>query len=702
MLTAFSNQRLSVKLGAAFGLLVATVVAMIALSLSQFAAQNARLEALTSGPVRQTALAQNAVLSLVKMSRAARDLVIERTDAGKAAAITEIAAEKANLATLSDSLQALPSAAQSAKLKDFLDQAGKYGAIVDEMTSLAKLNSKSRALALSSTKGAEAFHKVESQVSAMIDAETKIADSERNVLVQRMIGTGLRLLAELNHFYGLEKDTIAEIDDQRLDQLEKDLDAAADRISDLRDKVRAFSSSQLAPPEMMDQMNIVDDGFDQWLAVDKEIRRLTRENGDGKAQTIATTRGKAALDAAEAAARSWLDETNQAMQGELAQARGSYVTNRGLLMLLAFGGSAIGLALAWLIVRNEITRPLESLRQVMARLASGDLASEVTGVARRDEIGDMARTVQVFKDGLGETEALRRDQEQTRRDAEANRRAALITLARDFEATVGAVVTAVSQSAAQMTRAAGTLADRTTVARDRTIAVEADATRASERVSAVAAATEQMAGSVAEIARQVTEATRATGSAVDEAEHGNTEMRGLAETAQKIGEVVALISQIASQTNLLALNATIEAARAGEAGKGFAVVASEVKVLAQQTAQATEEIGAHVSAIQSATGRAVAAIRGVGTTISKIDGITTTIAAAVEEQEATTREIAGNVDGAARGTEGVSTTITEVSGAVTDAGTEAASVAEVAAALARQSVELESQVGAFLAHIRAG
>jgi methyl-accepting chemotaxis protein len=702
MFAAFSNLRLSSKLGAAVGLLVVTVVAAIILSLSQLAAQNARLEALSAGPVRQMALAQNAVLSLVKMSRAARDLVIERTDAGKAAAIAEIAAEKDNLASLRTSLEALPGAAGSAKLKDFLDQADKYGAIVDEMSGLAKLNSKSRALVLSSTKGAEAFHKVETTVSTMVDEETKIADSEHNVLVQRMVGTGQRLLTALNHFYGLEKDTVAEIDDKRLDQLEKELDAVAGQISDLRDKIRDFSSSRLAPDQMMEEMNAVDDGFDQWLAVDKEVRRLTRENGDGKAQSIATTRGKAALDAAEAAARSWLDETTQAMQAEVTRAKNDYSTNRNLLMLLAFGGSALGLVLAWLIIRNEITRPLESLRQVMARLAGGDLAADVTGLARRDEIGEMARTVQVFKDGLSETESLRQEQERTRRDAEASRRAALMELAREFEATVGAVVSAVSQSAGQMTRAAGTLTARTSLARDRAVNVEADATLASERVSAVAAATEEMASSVAEIARQVSEATRATGSAVEEAEHGNAEMRGLAETAQKIGEVVALIHQIASQTNLLALNATIEAARAGDAGKGFAVVASEVKALAQQTAQATDEIGAHVSAIQSATGRAVAAIRGVGTTIAKIDEITTTIAAAVEEQEATTREIAGNVDGAARGTEAVSTTITEVSGAAKDAGLEASSVAEAAAALARQSSSLESQVGTFLAHIRAG
>jgi methyl-accepting chemotaxis protein len=702
MISSFSNLRLSAKLGAAVGLLIFTVVVLIVLSLTELAGQNARLEALSAGPVRQMALAQNAVLSLVKMSRAARDLVIERTDAGKAAAIAEIADQKASLAALRTGLASLPGAVDSAKLKDFSDQADKYGAIVDEMSSLAKLNSKSHAVLLSSTKGAEAFHKVESTVATMVDEETKIADAEHNVLVQRMVGSGQHLLTALNRFYGLEKDTVAEIDDKRLDQLEKELDDVAGQISDLRDKIRDFSSSRLAPDQMMEEMNAVDDGFDQWLAVDKEVRRLTRENGDGKAQSIATTRGKAALDAAEAAARSWLDETGQSMQADVARAKSDYVTNRNLLMLLAFGGSALGLALAWLIIRNEITRPLESLREVMARLAGGDLGAEVTGLARGDELGEMARTVQVFKDGLSETETLRQEQERTRHDAETNRRSALMSLAQEFEATVGAVVSSVSQSAGQMTRAAGTLTERTTLARDRAVNVEADATRASERVSAVAAATEEMASSVAEIARQVSAATRATGSAVEEAEHGNNEMRGLAETAQKIGEVVALIHQIASQTNLLALNATIEAARAGDAGKGFAVVASEVKALAQQTAQATDEIGAHVTAIQSATGRAVTAIRGVGATIARIDEITTTIAAAVEEQEATTREIAGNVDGAARGTEAVSTTIAEVSGAATDAGREAASVAEASAALARQSALLENQVGTFLAHIRAG
>ena len=325
MLARFSNLRLSVKLGAAIGLLGITILAVIVISLNQLAEQNTRLEVLSAGPVRQMSLAQNAVIELIKISRAARDLVIERTDAGKEAAIAEIAATKTDLAQTKVSLQSLPGAGQSERLTKFIEQADAYIAITDEMSALAKLNSKSRAFNLSATQGAESFEKVEKLVASMVADMTKVAEVERNVFVQRMVRTGQQLATELNRFYALEKDTVAEIDDKRLDVLSKELGDVADRISTLRGKIRDFASSQLAPPQLMEQLNGIDDGFEHWIEVDKEIQKFARENGDGRAQSIASTRGKAALEEAEAAAKSWLNETNDAMQADLAKARAEYV-----------------------------------------------------------------------------------------------------------------------------------------------------------------------------------------------------------------------------------------------------------------------------------------------------------------------------------------------------------------------------------------
>jgi hypothetical protein len=199
-LAQFSNLRLSAKLGAAIGLLGVTILAVIVISLNQLAAQNTRLEALSAGPVRQMSLAQNAVIELIKISRAARDLVIERTDAGKEAAIAEIAATKKDLAETKASLQSLPNASQSERLTKFLQQADAYIAITDEMSGLAKLNSKSRAYNLSATKGAESFEKVEKLVASMIADTTKVAETERNVFVQRMVRAGQQLATELNRF----------------------------------------------------------------------------------------------------------------------------------------------------------------------------------------------------------------------------------------------------------------------------------------------------------------------------------------------------------------------------------------------------------------------------------------------------------------------------------------------------------------------
>jgi methyl-accepting chemotaxis protein len=255
----------------------------------------------------------------------------------------------------------------------------------------------------------------------------------------------------------------------------------------------------------------------------------------------------------------------------------------------------------------------------------------VYGLDRGDEIGEMARTIHVFRDNMERAATL---EQQRRIDDEAceRRRLNLERLTHDFGAGIDAVVEAVSSQAVEMRDSSTAMSAIAKETSRQSCAAATASDEARVNVQTVASAAEELASSIGEISRQVGESSRIATVAVTEVERTNESVTSLAAAAEKIGEVVNLINDIASQTNLLALNATIEAARAGEAGKGFAIVASEVKNLANQTARATEEIAGQITGIQSATAGAVGAIQKIGGTITRIDGIVTEITTSVEQQ----------------------------------------------------------------------
>jgi methyl-accepting chemotaxis protein len=381
------------------------------------------------------------------------------------------------------------------------------------------------------------------------------------------------------------------------------------------------------------------------------------------------------------------------------QAHGSVLDATVIQLTLAASGLVLGLVLAFFIARS-ILRPLMGMTAAMARLATGDHAVEIPARGNTDEIGDMARAVEVFKQNGIETARLRAEQE-AERAAKEQRVVRLDTLTRAFEARAGELVGQVSSAATELQATAQSMTGTAGLATQQATSVAAAAEQASANVQTVAAAAEQLASSIAEISRQVAQSAKVSGKALEDAKHTDTVVHALALGAQKIGEVVGLISNIAGQTNLLALNATIEAARAGDAGKGFAVVASEVKNLATQTAKATEDIARQITQIQTATKEAVDSIRGIGKTISEISEIAAAIAAAVEEQGSATQEIARNVQQAATGTQKVSSNIVGVSQGAKDTGAAASQLLGAAGELSQQAEQLRSEVGLYITGVKA-
>jgi methyl-accepting chemotaxis protein len=377
----------------------------------------------------------------------------------------------------------------------------------------------------------------------------------------------------------------------------------------------------------------------------------------------------------------------------------------GALAMLALAGVAVlallgTLGAVTMMLRRRVVTPLGRIADVIGRLAAGQHEVEIPATGRDDEIGQVAGSLQHFKDSLLAKKAAD-EAAAVEADAKLRRSQRMDQIAREFEAMIGDVINTVSSASSELEASAGTLTSAADQSEKVTATVAAASEQASTNVQTVASAAEEMASSVDEISRQVQDSARIAGEAVQQAGRTNEHVGELARAAGRIGDVVELISQIAGQTNLLALNATIEAARAGEAGRGFAVVASEVKALAEQTAKATGEISQQITGIQTATEESVGAIKAIGDTITRMSEIASAIASAVEEQGAATREISRNVQQAARGTQQVSASIVDVQRGASQTGSASSNVLASAKSLSGESTRLKTEVGKFLDAIRA-
>jgi methyl-accepting chemotaxis protein len=401
------------------------------------------------------------------------------------------------------------------------------------------------------------------------------------------------------------------------------------------------------------------------------------------------------------AVREYFAYTEEKSKTFAEQAAALYEKQSMVMISVAAIGTLLGIALGWLVSQNGIVKPIRAVVACLKELAGGNLEVAVFGTGRKDEVGEIAQTTQVFKENMIEAERLRQEQAEAEKRLVAERKAIMTRLADDFETAVGGIVKSVAAAATELESSAQTLSATAEETSRQSAAVAAATEQASANVQTVASASEELSSSIKEIARQVEKSSQISDRAVNEAERSNRQVQALAEAAKKIGEVVDLINNIAAQTNLLALNATIEAARAGEAGKGFAVVASEVKTLATQTAKATEEIAGQIASIQNATGESVAAIDGIGATIREMNQIAAAIAAAMEEQGAATQEISRNAQQAAQGTQEVSSNVTGVTQAATDTGSAAAQVLSSSGELSRNAETLRGELEKFLTTVRA-
>ena len=473
-------------------------------------------------------------------------------------------------------------------------------------------------------------------------------------------------------------------------------------LNDLRTEIqseRARYEKMISDPKEKEIYNDFTANFDNYLKIHDQVMQFAKSEQSDEAEKLLYTKSLDLYQAAGAAIDQLIVINHQGSMNASKEADAIYATQH--LIAIAAIVTMLILAVAFtILLARAVATPISSITKYMDILSAGDLTQDVPSKDRKDEIGQMAQALQIFKNNLSKTKELEISADAERKSKEARQERVNEATIR-FERTMTDIVKIVAAASTELQASANALSSAANQTSMQADSVAAASNESSTNIQTVASSSEQLSASISEISNQVQKSSQIASEAVQQSQLVSSGIQKLVDAAQRIGDVTNVIRDISEQTNLLALNATIEAARAGEAGKGFAVVASEVKNLAASSAKSTEEISQQIAHIQNNTQEAAMAVEEISSTINKVSEISGAIAAAIEQQSAATLEITRNVSEASSAVNEVNSNITGVSEGTVTTSSSAKQLLSAANELGKQAELLKMEFDNYVEEIRA-